>query len=46
MRIIDEGEIGLKEKPKDTSYIAMRPEAPGVWAKDWIYRELQIRERA
>ena len=36
MRMIDEDEVGLKEKPEDTRYIKIRPEAPGVWAKDLI----------
>ena len=29
-------EVGLKEKPEDTRYTEIRPEAPGVWAKDLI----------
>ena len=34
MRINDEDEVGLKEKPEGTRYVKqMRPEAPGVWAK-------------
>ena len=37
----DEDEVDLKEKPEDTKinqqyYIKIRPEAPGVWAKDLI----------
>ena len=40
-RMIDEDEVGLKEKPEYTryinkDYIEMRPEAPGLWAKDLI----------
>ena len=34
--MIDEDEVGLKEKPEDTRYIKIRREAPGVWAKDLI----------
>ena len=40
--MIDEDEVGLKEKPEDRymyikkDYIKMRPEAPGVRAKDLI----------
>ena len=36
MRMIDEDEVGLKEKPEDTKidYIEIRPEAPGVRAKE------------
>ena len=34
MRMIDEDEVGLKEKPEDNRYIEIRPEAPGVWAKE------------
>ena len=34
--MIDEEEVGLKENPEDTRYIKIRPEAPEVWAKDWI----------
>ena len=37
MRMIDEDEVGLKEKPEYTRYIKnikIRPEAPGVWAKE------------
>ena len=42
MRMIDEDEVGLKEKPADTRYIVfdvskkieIRPEAPGVRAKE------------
>ena len=29
-------EVGLNEKPEDTTYIEMRPEAPGVLEKDLI----------
>ena len=29
----DEDEVGLKEKPEDTRYIKIRPEAPGVCVK-------------
>ena len=36
MRTIDKDEFGLKEKPEDTRYIKIRPEAPGVQAKDLI----------
>ena len=41
MSMIDEDEVGLKEKPEDTrytkkDYIKIRPEVPGVWAKDLI----------
>ena len=39
MRMIDEDEVGLKEKPEDTRYIKkieINPEASGVWAKDLI----------
>ena len=43
MRMIDEDEVGLKEKPeyiryikKITPYIKIWPEAPGVQAKDSI----------
>ena len=32
----DDDEVGLKEKPEDTRYIKIRPEAPGVWTKDLI----------
>ena len=32
----DEDEVGLKEKPEDTRYIKIIPEAPGVWTKDLI----------
>ena len=38
--MIDEDEVGLKEKPEDTryikkkDYIKIRPEAPGVRAKE------------
>ena len=35
-RMIDEDKVGLKEKPEDTRYIKIRPDTPGVWAKDWI----------
>ena len=34
MRMIDEDEVGLKEKQKD--YIEMKPEVPRVWAEDLI----------
>ena len=39
--MIDEDEVGLQEKPEDTryikkDYIGIRPEAPGVRAKDLI----------
>ena len=42
MRMIDENEVGLKEKPEDTryiyqkDYIKIRTEAPGVRANDMI----------
>ena len=41
MRMIDENEVGLKEKPEETrytkkDYIKIRPEVPGVRAKDLI----------
>ena len=44
MRMIDEDEVGLKEKPEDTrkDYIKMRPEAPGVWAKDFPTLPLHV----
>ena len=32
----DDDEVGLKEKPEDTRYIKIRPEAPGVRAKDLL----------
>ena len=39
MRMIDEDEVGPKEKPEDTryiktDYIEIRPEAPGVQEKE------------
>ena len=34
MRMIDEDD--LEEKTEDTRYSKIRPEAPGVWAKDSI----------
>ena len=42
MRMIDEDEVGLKEKPEDTIDTSKRihrneaPSASGVWAKDSI----------
>ena len=36
MRMIDEDEVGFKEKPKDARYIKIRPETPGVREKDFI----------
>ena len=41
MGMIDEDEVGLKEKPEDTryikkEYIKIRPEAPGVRAKEHL----------
>ena len=41
--MLAEDEVGLKEKPEDSRYMyikiitsEMRPESPGVWAKDLI----------
>ena len=33
---VDEDEVGLKEKMHQNDYFEIRPEAPGVWAKDLI----------
>ena len=32
----EDDEVGLKEKPEDTRYIEITPEASGVWTKDLI----------
>ena len=32
---VDEDEVDLKEKPEDTGYIKIRPEAPAVRAKEF-----------
>ena len=34
MRMIDEDEVGLKEKAEDTRYIKMITSKLGVWAKE------------